>query len=604
MHNKNASISQKLTLTVIGVSSFFAVLTMVVQLVWNYQEGLDDAKKSIQDYTQSILPSLTQALWDVDRNLLEDLVAGVGMLPMVSGVELVSVDGVYISLGLPKQESDLRQIVFNYPLELRSRAIGHLAVTMNVNALYYQLWQQLIVIVLGNGIKTLLMIYLILTLVRLMVTRRLDALEHFTNLINLTSLKKLSLPEIVTHNSDEISHVGQSLEAMHKRIRSDLALSKWQQRALKQHQTQLTTLVQQRTQALAWQTEASLLLAEIALQFLKADTANMSLMLDHVCQKIGTVFGVERVSIVEFEQQYARYRNFWSSIPGATPLKNVSVTDMNMLSGTFKEQSILVVENIDTIEDSAQREYQAMKSIGIRSIGAFALTDGSKLLGMLSLSNVSAPFHWSAPKTAMLTQFAAALNELLLREQKEQQMQHLQQALVTANVQLQTIAQTDELTGLANRRPFEEALTQVLSSSLPVALVMIDVDHFKAYNDYYGHFDGDKVLQQVAQGLASISLPESSILARIGGEEFAIVMSDVSDVQLTSIAENLCDFVAGLQIPHQKSALGFVTISVGAVLVAASATRTKQSVLRQADLCLYSAKSAGRNRVKVARHVA
>lgn len=210
MKHKNHSISHRMTLTIIGVSSFFAVLTMLVQLIWNYQDSIDNATADIREYSESILPSIAKSLWDVDRSLLSDLLSGLGMMPMVSSVNLESIDGVAMQLGRSVRDSDGSQMLFHYTVEYQDQQIGTLTVGLDTNELYYELWQQLIIIVLGNGLKTLLMIYLILTLVRLLVTSRLSALERFANQINLHSLKKLSVPEAIVANPDEIGHVALS----------------------------------------------------------------------------------------------------------------------------------------------------------------------------------------------------------------------------------------------------------------------------------------------------------------------------------------------------------------------------------------------------------
>ncbi|HCE51923.1 MAG TPA: GGDEF domain-containing protein, partial [Shewanella baltica] len=163
-----------MTLTIIGVSSFFAVLTMLVQLIWNYQDSIDNATSDIREYSESILPSVAKSLWDVDRSLLSDLLSGLGMMPLVSSVHLDSIDGVTMQLGKPLLTDDESQTLFHYPVTYQDQLIATLTVGLDTNQLYYELWRQLIFIVLGNGLKTLLMIYLILTLVRLMVTDRLS----------------------------------------------------------------------------------------------------------------------------------------------------------------------------------------------------------------------------------------------------------------------------------------------------------------------------------------------------------------------------------------------------------------------------------------------
>ena len=602
MKHRNHSLSHRMTLTIIGVSSFFAVLTMLVQLIWNYQDSIDDATADIREYSESILPSIAKSLWDVDRSLLSDLLSGLGMIPMVSSVNLESIDGVAMQLGKPVRDTDESQTLFHYAIEYQEHQIGTLTVGLDTNKLYYELWQQLIIIVFGNGLKTLLMIYLILTLVRLLVTSRLSALERFTNQINLHSLKKLSVPEAFVANPDEIGHVALSLQAMYQRIRNDLALNKRQQRALQQQQHLLERLVEERTQELNWQSQANQLLAEISLQFLNMDTLRLDEGLVEISHKIGVLFDVQRVSIVEFTQGEAQYRSLWTSESTGEQIQGLSVENIVLLVQKLEVESILVIEDIESLKAQSPKEYEAMRSVGICAIAAFAIKNAGNLLGLLSLSTATRPLNWNMQKHIMLTQFAAALNELLLRAEKERQMLGLQQALVSVNAQLQVMAETDELTGLTNRRPFTHTLEAVLQGKISAGLLMLDIDYFKSYNDTYGHLEGDTVLRRVAEELMrSDILPQGALLARIGGEEFAIVLERVTPSQLRAIATQLCYQVAELNIPHSGSPIAKVTTSIGGVYLALDTLSGLKmaDVLRRADMCLYQAKDRGRNTVVV-----
>lgn len=602
MKHRNHSISHRMTLTIIGVSSFFAVLTMLVQLIWNYQESIDKTTADIREYSESILPSVAKSLWDVDHSLLSDLLSGLGMMPMVASVNLESIDGVAMQLGKSIHLDNRRQTLFRYPINYQDQQIGMLTVGLDTDTLYYELWQQLIIIVLGNGLKTLLMIYLILSLVRLLVTNRLSALERFANQINLHSLPKLNVPMSVMQSPDEIGHVAQSLQAMYQRIRNDLAINKRQQRALQQQQNQLAKLVDERTQELNWQSKANQLLAEMSLQFLTTDTSRLDESLADVCGRIGCLFDVERVSIIEFTQQHARYRSFWSCELQAGKVQDISINSVAVLAQKFTSESTLVIESVAELANESPKEYQALCSVGICSIAAYAIKNSNQLLGLLSFSMVSRPLNWNVQKKVMLTQFAAALNELLLREEKERQMLSLQQALVSVNAQLRVMADTDELTGLSNRRPFTQTLETLLQQDTPFGLLMLDVDYFKSYNDTYGHLEGDAALKRVAQALTQSGiLPQESLLARIGGEEFAIVLQQISPIQLEAIANQLCYQVAALEIPHKSSPKGKITLSIGGVYFPKESQDglTLSEVLRRTDICLYRAKDQGRNTVVI-----
>jgi diguanylate cyclase (GGDEF)-like protein len=166
------------------------------------------------------------------------------------------------------------------------------------------------------------------------------------------------------------------------------------------------------------------------------------------------------------------------------------------------------------------------------------------------------------------------------------------------------LAQHDALTGTKNRRVFDEHLTrlwqQAIEDGRAVAVLLLDVDHFKAYNDRYGHLAGDQALRQVAQTVQRFVRRPLDILARYGGEEFAAILYDLEPGQAQDVAERMCRAVAELAIEHRDSrtAAG-VTISVGVAVVKATGQRNPRGALQLADQALYAAKVRGRNRVEL-----
>ncbi|HVL38121.1 MAG TPA: diguanylate cyclase [Fimbriimonadaceae bacterium] len=186
--------------------------------------------------------------------------------------------------------------------------------------------------------------------------------------------------------------------------------------------------------------------------------------------------------------------------------------------------------------------------------------------------------------------------KLAERRVKEQMAEIASQkaALQEANERLALLALTDGLTGLCNHRRFQEILEEqflrLRETEEPLSVVMLDVDHFKAYNDTYGHTEGDNVLKTVAQALTESCL-EQEIVARYGGEEFSIVLANTGLSGAVQAAERFREAIA-----HQDWPLRKVTVSVGVATSDPSVTRPKQ-LIERADEALYASKQAGRNRV-------
>jgi diguanylate cyclase (GGDEF)-like protein len=166
------------------------------------------------------------------------------------------------------------------------------------------------------------------------------------------------------------------------------------------------------------------------------------------------------------------------------------------------------------------------------------------------------------------------------------------------NHKLQTLAHQDGLTLVANRRTFEEQMQSYWLAAerdrVNLSIILLDIDHFKLYNDTYGHLQGDVCLRQVAQAIQQQARQESDLVARYGGEEFVVVLKAPLTVTL-AIAGRIMTGVRELALPHQASAKSFVTLSAGIGYMVPSADRAWPELLAIADRALYQAKQAGRD---------
>jgi diguanylate cyclase (GGDEF)-like protein/PAS domain S-box-containing protein len=206
------------------------------------------------------------------------------------------------------------------------------------------------------------------------------------------------------------------------------------------------------------------------------------------------------------------------------------------------------------------------------------------------------------PETGATTGIIGALRDISVRKAVEDE-------LAEANRRLKTLAGQDGLTGLANRRAFDEALAKEHRRSKrekkALSLVMIDVDRFKVFNDRYGHPAGDDCLRRVAAAIVETALRPGDVSARYGGEEFAVLLPDTDEAGAAVIAERILQAVRGLKIRHEGNANGLVTISAGVASLASAEFDGKPATLIQnADRALYGAKDSGRNAVIRASAVA
>lgn len=186
-----------------------------------------------------------------------------------------------------------------------------------------------------------------------------------------------------------------------------------------------------------------------------------------------------------------------------------------------------------------------------------------------------------------------------------QQLHAQAQALLRVNDQLERLSYQDGLTGVANRRQFEAVLERewrrAERGTLPLSLILLDIDHFKLFNDTYGHQRGDGCLQQVAQTLDDQVQRTSDLVARYGGEEFAIILPGSDALTAAELAEKLRMGVRALAITHAHApAVPIVTVSLGVATLCPTASDSATMLVAAADQALYHAKHAGRDQVAVA----
>jgi len=175
------------------------------------------------------------------------------------------------------------------------------------------------------------------------------------------------------------------------------------------------------------------------------------------------------------------------------------------------------------------------------------------------------------------------------------------QGIVGANKVLMTLANQDGLTALSNRRFFDQMMSvnwgRARREKQPLALLMIDIDFFKKYNDCYGHLAGDDCLRKVAKHLSQVILRPGDIAARYGGEEFALILPNTDLNGARIVAERLLNDVAAADIAHAQVPSGKLTLSIGVASITPGLASKAASLIQAADQALYTAKESGRNRV-------
>ena len=181
-----------------------------------------------------------------------------------------------------------------------------------------------------------------------------------------------------------------------------------------------------------------------------------------------------------------------------------------------------------------------------------------------------------------------------------------EEQLLTLQKQLEEYSYKDGLTGVANRRMFDSVLASEWANAQrtqrPLSLILLDIDHFKQYNDHYGHIQGDDCLKSVGQALSHAVSRPRDFVGRFGGEEFVLVLPETDEAAARHIAERCRQQVRQQRIPHERSAVSsMLTISLGVGTIVPGAGDRSLDFLNSVDKLLYRAKQRGRDRLEVAR---
>lgn len=230
--------------------------------------------------------------------------------------------------------------------------------------------------------------------------------------------------------------------------------------------------------------------------------------------------------------------------------------------------------------------------IPIKRILSIPIMKGEKIVAVLGVANKPSPYDEADQRQLML--FGNRLWSII-------EGKRIELALEKANGELSRLARTDSLTSLANRRTLDEFLSMEWESysrkSEPLALLMIDIDFFKRYNDSCGHQAGDVVLRKVAEVIADEVKGSPMLAARYGGEEFSAVLPGASSEAAIAHANSILEQVRALKIPHARSEAGpYVSVSIGIAALVPSPEVDADSLARIADTALYEAKKQGRDR--------
>lgn len=351
------------------------------------------------------------------------------------------------------------------------------------------------------------------------------------------------------------------------------------------------------------------LMTTLSAQLINASESEKNTIFDACLGAFGSFCDVDRCYLFEFssDKSYAINTHEWVAagvIPFKDELQHLVLSNLPYFTERLFSDDVFVVNDVDALPLCAQLEKDEFVRQSICSVLVVAIKIGEELIGFVGCDIVGSPYHWKDYDISYLQRVGEMLGNTLNHIQNQRELAKAQQKLMEANAKLKQLANSDGLTGLANRRLFDDTLKRDLyhheHNQLSLTLLLIDVDKFKLFNDAYGHLEGDSALKQVAEVLQKSCVGSDDIVCRFGGEEFAIILPSTSENTAFQVAQRIQRNIRLKSIPFVHSDFKEqLTVSIGLASTERHRSNKPNGLIKRADSALYEAKSAGRNTIKI-----
>ncbi|MDD1781324.1 diguanylate cyclase [Enterovibrio sp. ZSDZ35] len=267
-----------------------------------------------------------------------------------------------------------------------------------------------------------------------------------------------------------------------------------------------------------------------------------------------------------------------------------------------------------TINDNSPL-YHDSKEVGIGWNATISLWDGDDPIGWIACDNLITGTPLKSYHSELLKLLGVTMSQHLIQRRAQDELKALNLSLEhrvaertaqleEANIRLNRISREDSLTMVPNRRMLDEKMEEewrrALRHQTPMSILIVDIDHFKQYNDKYGHSLGDKCLYEVAKALNNVDRRAGTVLARFGGEEFVYLLPNCDRDAAAVVAERALQAIRDIKITHEQSPVApYVTVSIGGKSAIPNKINAQQQLFTDADVALYEAKSKGKNQAFV-----
>lgn len=611
------SLGARLVMVTLVFCLVFTVLAVAVRSILAWQDAVAEMDSELAKIEQLYRLTLSKAIWEMDRGSVQAHLEG--------AVEIDSVGRIEIALQSINSPSEVlarespgwtassqvpeRLVSLEYePFPGGEENVGQLVLSGDERVLRERMQQSVREIVITQALQSLLLAGLIMLMFNRYVTVHVrQVARHLAQL----APDRLGVPLRLARTRgerDELSMLESGVNALQEKLADHLAQQQRYENELADHRDRLAEKVQARTSELESLTESQSLVLTLSNRLIHAPYERFDESLLACLRAVAQRLGASDVLwlFAGFSEEAAPVFLSWHE----RPRSNEAATLLQYVAEQVSQETLgqdieMYAGRLEATEHLTHRTADSLKTLHLGDCALARLNSKDEDFGVLFFVRPEAESGWTAQDRALL----AIASQLFLHSARHKarliELLSTRDALREANRQLEVLSRHDPLTGVFNRRHFDEVwldeCRRAQRSRLPLSLLICDIDCFKEYNDCNGHAGGDACLKAVAGAMVE-SLPRSGdLLARIGGEEFAVLLPLTSRSDAYEVAERLRRAVEELRIPHPTSSVKpEVTLSVGVAQLDFVGDEGFDRLFDAADQALYKAKQNGRNRVEMA----
>lgn len=608
---EHRSLGTRLVVATLGFCFVFTLFAVGLRTLSAWNEAWASMNADLTLLEQVYQQTLSKAIWDMDRDALRTHVESTAQVAAVGRItvklhssnrtpELIErqVEGWRASTLAPTRRLDLVYVPFPGGAE----TVGELTLAGDERVLWTRLRNEIKGIVLTQLLQSLLLAGLVMLMFSRTVTVHVQHIaRHLGKLTPQTMDHTLRLARDPRHR-DELTLLESGVNQLQGKLSDHLTQLQHYEDELGSHRDHLAELVRSRTAELESLTQAQQLVLSLSNRLIHAPHESFD--------------GCQRECLLEVARRLGASHALWLvPLPGQGGFRVFMEWQMDGVVGSppplngltqvpvrlAREELLFFYSQAEMGRSLSAAETAVFTTCPVGACALALLRSDGEDYGMLFFGKPLGQGDWPPEDRALLAMTAQMLLHSVRHQAQLLAIMATQQALRDANRQLEVLSRHDPLTGLSNRRHFDEMkvdeFQRALRNEQPLSLLICDIDHFKAYNDHYGHAAGDQCLRDVTRAMNSAIARSGDAVARIGGEEFAILLPATPADAAWQVAERLRQAVAELGIAHAASPVGpHVSISIGLAQLEVGRTPDFDTLFEAADQALYRAKAQGRNR--------